>query len=342
MNQQPDYYNILGVNRNSSPDEIKKAYRKLALKYHPDRTGGDPESEKKFKEIVEAYEVLSNPEKKSKFDNPNPFSGFGTGFNPFDPFSGFRGSNFQEREIVKKGKNISARVDITLEEVLNGAIKNANVYRKVQCSDCKGTGAENAEMDTCHVCNGIGVKRKVVQSNFGQIAMDETCYACSGLGKLPKTSCRTCQGSGVVKKPDQFEINIPKGSVSGVSFRVPGKGDHDKSPSDPGDLIVNVYDQKHDFYRRDGINLICDVDLTFPEACLGKEIKIPNLTSGGEYKITIPPGTNPGKIFRVPGKGVPEFNNEFRGDILVKVGINVPDVLTPEQREFIEKYDSIF
>lgn len=339
---QPDYYNILGVNRNASPEEIKKAYRKLALKYHPDKTGGDPESEKKFKEVVEAYETLSSPDKKQKYDNPNPFSSFGGGFNPFDQFSGFRGSNFYEREVIKKGKNINARIDITLEEVLSGTVKNANVYRKVQCSDCRGTGAENGDLDTCHVCNGIGVKRKVVQSNFGQIAMDETCYACSGVGKLPKSGCRTCQGSGLVKKPDQFEISIPKGSYSGVSFKVPGKGDHDKSPSDPGDLIVTVYDIKHDFYRRDGINLICDVDLTFPEACLGKEIKIPNLTSGGEYKISIPAGTNPGKIFRVAGKGVPEFNTDFRGDILVKVGISVPTNLSQEQMEFIEQYKQLF
>ena len=339
---QPDYYNILGVNRNASPEEIKKAYRKLALKYHPDKTGGDPEAEKKFKEVVEAYETLSSPDKKQKYDNPNPFSGFGGGFNPFDQFSGFRGSNFYEREVIKKGKNINARIDITLEEVLKGTVKNANVYRKVQCSDCMGTGAENADLDTCHVCNGIGVKRKVVQSNFGQIAMDETCYACSGVGKLPKSGCRTCQGSGLVKKPDQFEISIPKGSFAGVSFKVPGKGDHDKSPSDPGDLIVTVYDIKHDFYRRDGINLICDVDLTFPEACLGKEIKIPNLTSGGEYKISIPAGTNPGKIFRVAGKGVPEFNTDFRGDILVKIGISVPSNLSQEQKEFIEQYNKLF
>ena len=339
---QPDYYNILGVNRNASPEEIKKAYRKLALKYHPDKTGGDPEAEKKFKEVVEAYETLSSPDKKQKYDNPNPFSGFGGGFNPFDQFSGFRGSNFYEREVIKKGKNINARIDITLEEVLKGTVKNANVYRKVQCSDCMGTGAENADLDTCHVCNGIGVKRKVVQSNFGQIAMDETCYACSGVGKLPKSGCRTCQGSGLVKKPDQFEISIPKGSFAGVSFKVPGKGDHDKSPSDPGDLIVTVYDIKHDFYRRDGINLICDVDLTFSEACLGKEIKIPNLTSGGEYKISIPAGTNPGKIFRVAGKGVPEFNTDFRGDILVKIGISVPSNLSQEQKEFIEQYNKLF
>ncbi len=339
---QPDYYKILGVNRNASPEEIKKAYRKLALQYHPDKTGGDPASETKFKEIAEAYEVLGNPDKKSKFDNPNPFSSFGGGFNPFDAFSGFRGSNFYEREVIRKGKNINARIEITLEEILTGTVKNANVYRKLQCSDCMGTGAENGEMDTCHVCNGLGIKRKLVNSNFGQVAIDETCYACSGVGKLPKSFCKPCQGSGVVKKPDVFEINIPKGSVSGVSLKVPGKGDLDKAPSDPGDLIVSISEIKHYFYRRDGINLICDVDLTFPESCLGKEIRIPNLVTGGDYKISIPAGTSPGKIFRIPGKGVPEFGSEFRGDILVKIGIKVPTALTEEQRQYIEQYNSIF
>jgi len=338
---KPDYYNILGVNRNSSPEEIKKAYRKLALKYHPDKAGGDPEAEKKFKEIAEAYDTLSNPDKKSKYDNPNPFGGFGR--NPFESgFGGFHGGNFYEGDVIKKGNNINAKVEITLEEVLNGVKKNANLYRKMQCSDCKGTGAQNAELDTCHVCAGMGVKRRIVNTNFGQMAMDETCYACEGIGKIPKSMCKTCAGAGVVRKPDQIEINIPKGSVSGISFRVPQKGDHAKAPSDPGDLVVNVYDKKHDFFRRDGYNLICDVNLTFPEACLGKEVTIPNLVSGGEYKITIPPGTSPGKIFRLAGKGVPEFNSTYRGDILVKVGIKVPKNLSPEQQEFIENYKDKF
>jgi len=338
---KPDYYKILGVNRNSSADEIKKAYRKLALKYHPDKSGGDPESEKKFKEIAEAYETLSNPKKKSEYDNPNPFGGsFGGGFNPFG--GGFHNSNFYESEVIKKGKNINARVEITLEEVLSGSTKNANLFRNMQCSECKGTGAKDGDLDTCHVCAGMGVKRRVVNTNFGQMAMDETCYACEGIGKLPKSSCNSCGGSGVVRKSDRIEIKIPKGSVTGITFRVPEKGDHAKSPSDPGDLIVSVYDKKHDFYRRDGYNLICDVDLTFPEACLGKEVHIPNLVSSGEYKITIPGGTPPGKIFRLAGKGVPEFNSSYRGDILVKMGIKVPKNLTPDQQEFIESYQEKF
>lgn len=340
---KPDYYKILGVNRDASPDEIKKSYRKLALKYHPDKSGGNAEYEVKFKEIAEAYETLGNTDKKSKYDSPDPFGGFGfnQGANSFSG-GGFYGGGFQEREVIKKGNNINAKVEITLEEVINGTTKNANLYRKMQCDDCKGTGAHNGDLDTCHVCAGMGVKRRVINTNFGQMAMDETCYACQGIGKLPKSQCKSCRGEGLIRKPDQVEIKIPKGSVSGITFRVPQKGDHAKAPSDPGDLVVNVYDKKHEFYRRDGFNLICDVDLTFPEACLGKEITIPNLVSGGDYKITIPGGTTPGKIFRLGGKGVPEFNSNYRGDILVKMGIKVPKNLTPEQIEFIESYEENF
>lgn len=340
-----DYYRILEVSKTASQDEIKKSYRKLVQKYHPDKTGNDKEAEIKFKEVAEAYEILGNPQKRSEYDNPvinNPFGSgnpFGGGFNPF---GGFNNPAYQEREIIKRGKNINARVEINLGEVLNGTKKIANLYRKLQCDDCKGTGAKDGNLDTCHVCGGIGVKRKVVNTNFGQIAMDETCYGCSGDGTTPKSMCPTCQGSGVVRKPDRVEINIPKGSVSGISFTVPGKGDMAKSPSDPGDLIISVFDVPHDFYKRDGINLICSVSITFPEICLGKEIKIPNLTSGGEYKITIPGGTTPGKIFRIAGKGVPEFGNQFRGDILVKVDVSVPSSLSEDQRKFLEEYKEIF
>jgi len=339
----PDYYKVLGVSRTSTSEEIKKAYRKLAVKYHPDKTGGDPESEKKFKEIAEAYATLGDAEKKSKYDQPSGGFNFGGGYNPFDhSFGGFNNSNFNERDVIPKGKNISAKVEISLEDVLNGVNKSANLHRRVPCSDCQGTGAHNGDMNTCHICSGMGVKRKIVNTNFGQIAMDETCYACSGVGKLPKSPCKPCQGSGVIRKPDQIEIKIPKGSVSGISFTIPRKGDHAKAPSDPGDLVVSVYDKKHDFYRRDGINLICDANLSFPEICLGKEILIPNLITGGDYKISIPGGTTPGKIFRLAGKGVPEFNSDYRGDILVKVGVNVPSNLSPDQQEFIEKYKEIF
>lgn len=343
-----DYYRILNVSKDATQDEIKKSYRKLVQKYHPDKTGNDKESEKKFKEVAEAYETLGNPEKRRTYDNPNPFGNgnpfggnpFGGGFNPFA--GGFNSPGFSEQDIIKKGKNINARVEITLEEVLNGSRKTANIFRRMQCNSCMGTGAENGELDTCYACGGIGVKRKVVNTNFGQISMDETCYSCSGSGKTAKSSCGSCGGQGTDRRQDRIEINIPKGSVSGISFTVPGKGDMAKSPSDPGDLIISVFDKPHDFYKRDGLNLICSVSMTFPEICLGSEVTIPNLAAGGEYKITIPGGTSPGKIFRLAGKGVPEFGNNFRGDILVRIEVSVPPNLSEEQKEFLEKYKEIF
>lgn len=337
-----DYYKILEVNSAASQEEIKKSYRKLAQKYHPDKNPGNAEAESKFKEIAEAYEILGNPEKRKSYDLPqNPFTG-SFGFDPFGGFTGFNNAQYSERQVIKKGKNINVRVEITLEEVLSGSHKFANIFRRMQCDDCMGTGAAGGEVEACKECQGIGFRRKTVNNPFGQIFLDEVCSSCSGSGTVPKINCSTCAGQGTVRKTDRIEINIPKGSVSGISFSIQGKGDMAKTPSDPGDLIITIFDIPHAFYRRDGLNLVCSVDLTFPEICLGKEIKIPNLTKEGEYKITIPPGTKPGKIFRLAGKGIPEFGRDFRGDILISVNISVPENLSPEQEQFLQQYKEIF
>jgi molecular chaperone DnaJ len=337
-----DYYQILEVDRKATQDEIKKSYRKLAQKYHPDKNPGDAQAELKFKEIAEAYEILGNPDKRKGYDTPsNPFVNHWD-FNPFGGFNGFHAPKYSQGEIIKKGKNINARVEITLEEVLTGSHKIANIFRRMQCDDCKGTGALNEEVDTCSACHGAGFKRKTVHNAFGQVFFDEECTSCSGGGTVPRINCPSCSGQGTIRKTDRIEINIPRGSVSGISFSIPGKGDMAKSPSDPGDLIISVFDLPHPFYKRDGINLICSVDLSFPEICLGKEIKIPNLTAGGEYKITVPKGTKPGKIFRLAGKGISNFGGDFRGDILINVNVSVPVDLSTEQTEFLEKYKTLF
>jgi molecular chaperone DnaJ len=340
-----NYYDILGVSKTASQEEIKKAYRKLALIHHPDKNIGDPNSDSKFKEIAQAYDILGDPDKRKKYDTPQNSFNFGNsaGFNPFqDIFGGFRGS-YKPNDFVSKGKNINARLQITLEEVLNGTHKKANVYRRLQCNPCKGTGAKDGVLDTCTACNGAGAKKKVLNTNFGQMAIDETCYACSGVGQTAKSACTSCFGAGTLKHLDQVEINVPKGSITGVTYKIPGKGDFDRAPSDPGDLLVSIEDIPHDFYKRDGINLVCERDITFSEACLGTEIKIPNLTSGGEYKISVPAGTDPGKIFRLQGKGIPEFNHsDFRGDILVRISLKVPKNLNQEQLDFLDKYSEIF
>lgn len=341
-----DYYSILGVSRNATQEEIKKAYRKLALQHHPDKNLGNQDADSKFKEIAQAYDTLGDPEKRKKYDTPQNFYNFGNpaGFNPFQDIfgGGFRTSHNPE-DFVKKGKSINARLQITLEEVLNGSHKKANVYRRLQCEPCKGTGAKDGILETCTACNGIGSKKKVVNTNFGQMSIDETCYGCSGSGQTSKTMCTTCFGAGTLKHLDQVEINVPKGSITGVTYKIPGKGDFDRAPSDPGDLMVTIEELPHDFYKRDGLNLVCEKEITFTEACLGSEIKIPNLTSGGEYKISVPAGTDPGKIFRLQGKGIPEFNySEFRGDIMVRIGLKVPKNLTDDQLDFLKKYSEIF
>jgi molecular chaperone DnaJ len=345
-----DFYKILEVSRSASPEEIKKSYRKLALKYHPDKNPGDSDAERRFQEIAEAYETLSDPKKKQQYDNPNPFfnrGGFGS--QPFnqggwsDIFSSFReGGWSNQANVIRKGKNINARLQISLDEVLRGTSKKANIFRRMPCDPCKGSGAKNGEVQSCQSCGGVGVKRKVVNTGFGQMAMDESCYACGGFGEIPKAVCVFCGGSGTQRTTDQVEITVPKGSVTGISFKLEGKGDFEKSPCDPGDLMVTIEDIPHEVYKRDGINLICEREIDFFEACLGVELKLPNLETGGEYKINIPAGTDPGKILRLAGKGVPEFNSEFRGDILVRIKLNIPKNLTGEQIDFLDKYKNVF
>jgi molecular chaperone DnaJ len=340
-----DYYKILGIPRDATQDEIKKAYRKLALQYHPDKAGDDKTSEEMFKRVNEAYETLSDPQKRKSYDNPNPYRGsfnwpFGKHNDFTGGFAGF-GGGFDNSQ-MRRGKNIQARVEISLNEVINGTTRKANIFRRVHCSDCKGTGAKDAQTETCTVCGGMGTKRKAVQTNFGTIQMDEVCYACSGEGTKAKSHCPQCQGLGVVRILDTIDIKIPKGSVQGISFNITGKGDLDKVPSDPGDLIISVIDNPDSFYKKDGINLVCEKSITFPEACLGVEVHIPNPSGGGDYKIKVPAGTQPNKIFRLVGKGIPEFNTDFYGDILVRINVKIPTDLNVEQQEFLDKYSKIF
>lgn len=335
-----DYYQILGLDRSATLEEIKKSFRKKALLYHPDKSGGDKESEDMFKKINEAYETLSDTEKRKNYDNPNIFKGRGFSGNPFkNPFSDiYGGFGNQSNNLFNRGKNIQARIEISLQDVINGIIKKASIYRRIQCFDCRGTGAKNAEVETCVTCNGMGSKKKMVQSNFGSMYIDESCHLCSGSGTIPKSHCQSCQGSGTIRKPEIIEINIPKGSVNGVSFNIPGKGDMEKSPSDPGDLIVSIIDKPDELFKRDGINLLYEKNISFPEACLGFEALIPNPGGIGDFKIKVPPGTQPNKIFRLVGKGVPEFNNDFFGDILVRINVKVPTELNEEQKTLIDKY----
>lgn len=335
-----DYYKILGVGRNSTPDEIKKAYRSLAMKYHPDKTGNDPEAEKKFKSISEAYENLSDPKKKAAHDNP---SSFGGGFNPFGGgFEDlFRRSGFNGRRAEKPGQNINARIVITLSDVMIGSTKKASVFRRVKCSSCNGTGAKNSEMNTCPSCNGAKTTRRMVNTQFGQIATDEICFHCQGEGGIPKSTCFDCSGSGTQRIQDSVDIEIPRGSVTGMSFIVKGMGDFSRGSSVPGDLVVTISETPHEFYKRDGLNLVCHKSISFYHACVGTEIEIQSPKREGAYKIKIPSGTQSGKMFRLQGKGVPEMGGQFAGDIMFMIDVMVPKIITPRQKELLREFDSL-
>ena len=346
-----DYYKILGVSKDASQDEIKKSYRKLAVKYHPDKNGGDKSAENQFKKITEAYETLSDPEKRGKYDNPysgggfDPFGGFGGGWNPFqsggfDPFNhGGRRSNSDP--LVNRGKNINTVIPIKLEEILTGVVKKVKLWRRTQCSPCKGTGSENQKLEICINCHGTGRIRSSVNTPFGSINHESTCSVCNGTGSYTKDPCKSCRGEGTTRDLDEIEIRIPKGSLHGTSYIVSGKGDFTKSPCDPGDLIVTIEEEPHYFFKRDGLDLVCEKSISFKDACLGSDVDVPNLR-GGEYRIKVPSGTQPGKIFRLQGKGIPEFNGFMNGDILVKINISVPKDLTEDQKAKLEEFSDIF
>lgn len=339
-----DYYQILGVARNAGEQEIKKAYRKMAVKYHPDKNPDDAEAEARFKEISEAYETLSDPQKKAQYDNPrsqNPFSDLFGGRSPFQgtDFSQFFGGGFGKRERpITKGRNINAYVSLTLEEMMTGTQKRVKVNRKIPCDPCKGTGAENGNLGECPNCKGVGKINKKIQHAFGEMIMQEDCMVCRGSGTYSNTLCHHCSGNGTKPTEEQIDVNIPRGSVSGVSYMVVGKGDWTKQPCNPGDLIVNVEEYIHPSYVRDGNNLIHERYMTFKEACLGSEIELPSL-KGNNFKVKIPPGTSPGKILRLQGKGLPEFNGFGFGDILIRTHIKIPTNLTQEQTEALKYFD---
>jgi len=338
-----DYYSILGVGRNSSAEEIKKAHRKLAIKYHPDKNGGDKSAEEKFREVSEAYDTLSDPQKKSRYDNPDPFRG---GWNPFqngDPFQGndffshFGGRGFQD-PLVNRGKNINVSIEVTLEEIIAGATKRIAYWRRDGCGHCSGTGASSGKLETCNNCHGTGKISQTTHTAFGTIRHETVCGACSGSGSKSSDPCKHCSGAGTERILDELDVTIPKGSVGGMSFVISAKGDYAKSPCNPGDLVVNITERSNSDFKRDGINLVREEAISYKDACLGTVINVPNL-KGGEYKIKVPAGTNPGKIFRLQGKGVPEFNGFIHGDMLIRVTIKVPSSLTEEQIEKLEEFD---
>ncbi len=362
-----DYYDVLGVSKGSDADEIKKAYRKMAIKYHPDKNEGDKAAEEKFKEAAEAYEVLSSPEKRQRYDqfghaanasSPNGGGGYGGGgmdmndiFSQFgdifgggSPFEGFFGGGGRQGggaggRRVARGSNLRIKVRLTLEEIANGAEKKIKVNKQIVCKTCEGSGAKDKEsFQTCKTCGGSGAVRRVTNTILGQMQTTSTCPTCNGEGSTILSKCNACHGDGVVRGEELITINVPAGVSEGMQLSMSGKGNAAPRGGVPGDLIILIEEVPHETLKRDGNNVVYDLHVNFVDATLGTTVEVP--TIDGKAKIKIDPGTQGGKILRLKGKGVPEVNSYHRGDQLVHINIWTPKAISKEERDILEKLQS--
>ena len=354
-----DYYEVLEVSKNATQDEIKKAYRKIALKYHPDRNPGDNEAEEKFKEAAEAYEVLGNEEKKRRYDQfghagvggaggfsgggmnmEDIFSQFGDifGGGPFESFfggGGFGGARTRRGQ-GKAGANLRIKVKLKLEEIAEGVEKKIKVKKYVRCHDCKGSGAQDASsFNTCSHCGGSGVMRKITNTILGQMQTTSTCPYCDGSGRIISDKCKTCSGSGRTYDEETININIPAGVADNMQLSMSGRGNAGERGGPAGDLIIHIEEIEHEELVRDGNNVIYDLYLSIPDAALGTSVEVPSL--GGKVKVTIPKGTQSGKIFRLKGKGLPSVDAYGKGDQLIYVNVWTPKNLSAEEKKLLEK-----
>ncbi len=355
-----DYYDILGISKNATKEEIKKAYRQKALKFHPDKNPGDKDAEEKFKESAEAYEVLSNPDKKARYDRyghaglgngGQGYGGFGGGMSMEDIFSQFGdifgsafgggfGGGFGEStrtRRVNKGSNLRIKVKLTLEEILKGVEKKIKVSKYVNCRTCNGTGArDGSSFHTCSTCNGSGRVTRVTNTFLGQMQTTSSCPSCGGEGQTITEKCNSCYGNGIIKGEEVISINIPAGVAEGMQMAMSGKGNAAARGGIPGDLIVLIEEVKHENLIRDGNNLLYDHYISFPEATLGTNIEVPTLE--GKARIKIDPGTQSSKVLRLKGKGLPSVNSYGRGDLLVNINVWTPQSLTKEEKQILEKF----
>jgi molecular chaperone DnaJ len=352
-----DYYEILGVAKSASDDEIKKAYRKMAIKYHPDKNPDDKKAEEKFKEAAEAYEILSNPEKRQRYNQfghagvgssaASGGGGYGGGMNMDDIFSqfgdifggggsfgGFGGSSRGGGRRVMRGSNLRIKVKLNLQEIAKGVEKKLKVNKFVSCHTCKGSGAKNGQFDTCKVCHGSGVQTRTQQTFLGAMQTQTTCGACNGEGKTVKDKCHTCHGDGIVREEEVISINIPAGVAEGMQLSVSGKGNAAPRGGINGDLLVMIEEEEHPELKRDGSNLFYDSYVSFVDAALGTSVEIP--TVDGKVKIKIDPGTQSGKVLRLKGKGLPDINSYGHGDLLVNINVWTPQALTAEEKKTLE------
>ena len=355
-----DYYEVLGVDKSASAEEIKKAYRKTAMKYHPDRNPGDKEAEEKFKELGEAYEVLSNDEKRARYDQfgfagvdpnygagqgGNPYGGGFGGFGDFgdlgDIFGSFFGggsSRGQNRNAPRRGENVGARLELTFEEAAFGCEKDVTVQRIENCAACNGSGSADGVVETCSQCRGTGQVRTV--QNFMGMQMQSTsaCPQCAGAGKVIKNPCSTCRGKGKVRRNQKIRVKVPAGVDAGQSVRVRGEGCVGFNGGPNGDVLVEIYIKRHPIFQRNGMDVFCEVPISFTQAALGGEIQVPTLD--GKVSFDIPEGTQTGKEFMLYDKGIPDVNNpKRRGRHRFTVVVETPTRLTKEQRELLLKLD---
>ena len=357
MADKRDYYEVLGIQKGASADEIKKAYRQMAKKYHPDVNKNDPNAEEKFKEINEAYEILSDSDKKARYDqyghagvDPNFGAGGGGGFGGFSDFGdisdifssffggggGFGGGG-RRANAPMQGEDREVRLNISFEEAVFGCSKDIKFTRIEMCPDCNGSGAaKGTSPENCDKCSGRGRVNVQQRTPFGVMQTQRTCDKCNGKGKIVKNPCSACSGNGYVKKNKSFTVNIPAGIDHGQSMTLKGQGDAGRNGGPNGDVFVTISVSKHPIFARDGLNIYCEVPITFAEAALGATINIPTLE--GEEEYVIPEGTQPDTVFTLKNRGITEIRGSRRGNLSFKVEVEVPKNLTSKQKELLKAF----
>jgi len=369
MANKRDYYEVLGVEKSATDAQIKQAYKKMAIKYHPDRNPGNKEAEEKFKEAAEAYEVLRDPQKRQQYDQFGfnaPGGGFGgaggfggnmnmddifsmfgdifgghMGGGGFGGFGGFGGGGGQRRKPTYRGRDQRMRIQLDLSEIVNGTTKKFKVKKDVVCEHCHGTGSADGKTDTCNTCHGSGYVIRQQRSILGMMQTQAVCDACHGEGEVIKNKCSHCHGEGIVPGESIEEVNFPAGLQEGMVLTLEGRGGAGRHKGVNGDLQVIITEKPHETLVRDGNNLVYNLLLTIPQATLGCQVEVP--TVDGKAKLTIEPGTQPGTVLRLRGKGIPEvqgYNRGRKGDELVNVSVYIPQTLTKEQKEAMKTFDN--
>ena len=360
--EKRDYYEVLEIDRNAGPSEIKTAYRKMAMRYHPDRNPNDKEAEERFKEAAEAYEVLNDPQKKSRYDQfgheglrgmgggrqqgfsdvEDIFSAFsdifgGRGGSIFDDFFGGGGGSrrTRRRSMAQRGSDLKIRLPLTLEEIAKGVEKTLKIKRMITCDECGGTGAASRDaFHKCSVCNGSGEIRQVTRSMFGQFVNISECANCNGTGQIISEPCKKCNGDGRTKTEDKVKVTIPAGVEAGNYLPLRGQGNAGKRGGDPGDLIVVIDEKDHKDFERHGNDVLYNLRISYPDAALGTEVEVPTLF--GTEKVKIEPGTQPGSVIKLAAKGIPFLNSYRKGDQNILINVFVPKKLNSDEKELLK------